>query len=70
MPPQGRRVSGCRIVAEVLEHSEDNEGLSEETVVRIWKARIWEQPFQRVMQKHSKAIAERTGLSELHTTEA
>ena len=70
LPPRGSPYSGCSIVTEVMEGSEDNEGLSEETVGRIWKERIWEQPFQRVVRKHSKAIAERTGLSELHTTEA
>ena len=62
VPPQDSLLSGCRIVSEALK-------LSEYTVERIWKARIWNHPFQREIQKHSKAIAERTGLSELHTTE-
>ena len=70
VPPRGSLVSGCRIGSEALKHSEDNGGLSEDTVVRIWKARIWKKPFQPVMWKQSKAIAERTGLSELHTTGA
>ena len=62
VPPRGSPYSGCSIVTEVLEDSEDNEGLAEETV-----ARIWNHPFQREIQKHSKAIAELTGLSELHS---
>ena len=57
--PRGSSVSGCGIVSEALE-------LSEETVTRIWKERIWERPFEPV-RKHSKAIAERT--LPLHTTE-
>ena len=57
--PRGSCVSGCGIVSEALE-------LSEETVTRIWKERIWERPFGPV-GKHSKAIAERT--VPLHTTE-
>ena len=63
VPPQGSLLSGCRIVSEAMK-------LSEYTVERIWKARIWNHPFQVAMRKYSKAIAERTGLSELHTTEA
>ena len=70
LPPRGSPYSGCSVVAEALKCSEDIETLSEESVKGIWKERIWEQPFQRVMEKYSKAIAERTGLSELHTTEA
>ena len=62
VPPQGSLLSGCRIVSEAM-------NLSEYSVERIWKARIWEQPFQDLIRKYSKAIAERTGLSELHTTE-
>ena len=50
--PRGSFVSGCGIVSEALE-------VSEETVTRIWKERIWERPFEPV-RKHSKAIAERT----------
>ena len=56
--PRGSSVSGCGIVSEVLE-------LSEETVNRIWKERILKRPFGQ-MGKHSKAIAERT--LPLHTT--
>ena len=54
--PRGSSVSGCRIVSEAL-------GLSEETVKRTWKERIWRRSFGLVMKKHSKAIATRTGLS-------
>ena len=59
--PSGGSISGCRIVAEVL-------GLSEETVRRIWKARVQKGPFAPAMQKKMKATAERTG--PLHTTKA
>ena len=58
VPPQGSLLSGCRIVSEAM-------NLSEYSVERIW-----EQPFQDLIRKYSKAIAERTGLFELHTTEA
>ena len=58
--PQGTDVSGCRIVSEAL-------GMPVATVERIWKERIWNRSFVPVMQKHSKAIAERTG--PFHTTE-
>ncbi len=58
-PPRGSLVSGCRIVAEAL-------GLPEDTVERIWKACSWRKSFVPVMQKHSKAIAERTGLDHTH----
>ena len=57
--PQGSLVSGCRIVAEVLE-------LYEDSVVRIWKACTWRTSFVSVMRKHSKAIAIRTGLDQTH----
>ena len=70
IPPQGSPYSGVSIVTGALKQSEGFEDLSEASVARIWKRRTWEQPFQRVMEKYSKAIAERTGLSELHTTEA
>ena len=56
IPPRGTLVSGCRIVAEVL-------GLRENTVKRIWEMR-----FSVEMNKHSRAVAERLGLTE--TTEA
>ena len=59
--PQGDEVSGCRIVAEVL-------GLHEETVIRIWKKRIWEIPQVPVLHRHLEAISERTGL--VYDTEA
>ena len=64
VPPKGNPVSGCRIVSEALERE-----LSEHTVERIWKQRIWRRSFGLVMQKHSRAIATRTGLSVFHTTE-
>ena len=57
--PNGHHVSGCRIVAEAL-------GLREYNVERIWKACSWRKSFVPVMQKHSKAIAERTGLDHTH----
>ena len=53
--PRGPFPSGCRIVSEVRSVSED-------TVERLWKERTWEKSFVPVMQKHSRAIAERTGL--------
>ena len=52
--PRGTPVSGCRIVAEVLE-------LSEDTVIRIWKQRIWESPFDQMLLRYHEAIFERTG---------
>ena len=52
--PRGSDVSGCCIVSNTL-------GLSEDTVTRIWKARVGKRPFVPVMQKYSKAIAERNG---------
>ena len=61
--PNARDVSGCRIVSEALECEE----LSEETVRRIWKERIWRRPFQHEIRKYSKAIAERTGPAQYHT---
>ena len=67
VPPRGYPVSGCRIAKEALEPSEDDMGLSEDSVVRIWKKRIWKKPLKPVMRKHSKDIAERTGLSQLYT---
>ena len=54
--PRGKYVSGCRIVGEVI-------GLSPGRVKSIWEMR-----FTAAMRKHSKAVAERTGL--LDTTEA
>ena len=54
--PRGTYVSGCGIAAEAL-------GLSEETVKDIW-----EMKFIPAMEKHGKAIAERTG--PFHTTES
>ena len=57
VPPRGSPVSGCRIVSKAL-------GLSEHTVERIWR-----RSFGLVMQKHSKAIAIRTGLSQFHPSE-
>ena len=52
--PSGSSVSGCRMVSVAL-------GLSEDTVRRIWKECPWRTSFVPVMQKYSKAIAERTG---------
>ena len=56
-PPQGSHLSGCRIVAEASE-------LSEEAVVRIWKERTWgrsQKSFVPVGEKFAKALGERTG---------
>ncbi len=53
--PQGSLVSGCQIVAEVL-------GLSEVTVTRIWKKRIWKRPLEPVLRRYLEAVSERTGL--------
>ena len=52
--PWGRDVSGCSIVSEALE-------IPEQTVEDIWKRCLWKESFVPVMQKHSEAIAERTG---------
>ena len=68
VPPRGKVVSGCRIVTEALKPSEDDKGLSEDTVVRIWNGRIWEKPFKPVMQKQSADITKRTGLPRLYVT--
>ena len=51
---RGSDVSGCRMVSVAL-------GLFEDTVRRIWKECPWRTSFVPVMQKYSKAIAERTG---------
>ena len=55
VPPRGTPVSGCGIVAEAM-------GISEATVVRIWKQCTWRTSFLPAMRKYSKAIAIRTGL--------
>ena len=47
--PRGIKVSGCRVVAEVL-------GLDEDTVIDIWEMR-----FTEAMRKYARAIAERHG---------
>ena len=52
--PRGSPVSGCRIVSEVLE-------LSEDSVTRIWKRRIGKSHFDDVLLSRNKAVAERTG---------
>ena len=54
--PWGTHVSGCRIVAEALEISED-------TVGRIWKERMWVSPFEPMFWKYVNAVSERTGFS-------
>ena len=53
--PRGSIVSGCGTVAEALEISED-------TVERIWKGRIWEKSPEPILRKYLEAISERTGL--------
>ena len=58
--PQGTDVYGCRIVSEAL-------GMPVDTVERTWKGRLWNSSFVSLMQRQSKAIAERTG--PFHTTE-
>ena len=55
VPPQGSSVSGCRIVAEALE-------LSEDAVALIWKQRGWAKSYEPMLRKHLHAISERTGL--------
>ena len=55
VPPRGSLVSGCSIVAEALEISED-------AVERIWKGRIWEKSPEPVLRKYLDAVSERTGL--------
>ena len=52
--PWGTHVSGCRIVAEALEISED-------TVGRIWRERIWKGPFAPVLWKYVNPVSELTG---------
>ena len=61
IPPNGKIVSGRRIVSEALGH-----WLSEERVRHIWQKRISKKPFEAVLRKHSRAIAKRTGLSPYH----
>ena len=68
-PPYGTDFSGCRIASEALLELSDGGlvpkalGLSEDTVTRIWKGRIWKEgASEDVMRKYSKAIAERSGL--------
>ena len=69
IPPEGSSVSGCEIVSDALETSEDPAlRLSDETVRRIWQKRIWNRPFEPVVVKYSKAIAKRHG--PFHTTRA
>ena len=53
--PRGTLVSGCRILAEALE-------LSEDTVMLIWKERGSAKPFDLVLRRHLDAISRRTGL--------
>ena len=52
VPPYGNPVSGCEIVAKVLD-------LSEESVKRIWKAR---NSPESMLRRHLEAIAERSGI--------
>ena len=52
VPPYGNPVSGCRVVADVLE-------VSEESVKRIWKAR--DSP-ESMLRRHLEAVAARSGL--------
>lgn len=57
IPPQGTPSGGCDIVAEALEPR-----LTEATVARIWKARLWGRSYLRIMRKYSKAMAVRAGI--------
>ena len=52
--PNGSDVSGCSIVADAL-------GLSEDTVRRTWKGRMWRKSIMPAVQKYSKAMADRNG---------
>ena len=70
VPPYGSHlsISGCRIVWQALQELSDagilpdTLGLAEGSMERIWKECTWRGSFMPVMRKHSKAIAERTGL--------
>ena len=57
--PRGTFVSGCRIVSEAT-------GLPEDSVIRVWKERVWSKSFAFLLRKYSKPIAERNG--PFHTT--
>ena len=52
--PRGRDLSGCSVVAEVLD-------LSEDTVEGVWKDRIWEKPFEPVVKRYEKPLRDRYG---------
>ena len=63
VPPSGTDVSACRIVSEALLELSDSGlvpkalAISEDTVTRIWKGRIWKEgAFEGVMRKLPKAI--------------
>ena len=53
--PRGKSVSGCRIVAEALD-------LSEDAVTHIWKQRGWAESYEPMLRKHLDAVSERPGL--------
>ena len=53
--PRGTLLTGCRMVAEVM-------NIPEYTVERIWKQCTWRKSYVPTMRKYSEAIATRTGL--------
>lgn len=48
--PRGKSVSGCRIVADALDVSED-------AVTHIWKQRGWAESYEPMLRKHLDAIS-------------
>ncbi len=50
--PQGKDVSGIAIVSEVVH-------IPEETVKRVWKARIWRGPIKPLVRRYADAISKR-----------
>ena len=54
--PRGHEFSGCEIVAKEMD-------LREETVIRIWKNRIWAKPMEPELRRYLEAVHERTGLT-------
>ena len=59
LPLNGEPTSGCEVVGQALDRSYDS-------IRRIWKQRLEQQPFDGVVVKHSWAIAFRHGLHRRH----